>query len=502
MDTKADGKRTEACDLCRLEGAGLFLPGDSERRLILRDINWTVERGRHTVLIGRNGAGKTTLLRLLHGQLWTTQGTISWYDGREWSTSRITGLGLTSLVSPQMQETYQRNAWSISGLEMLLTGFDGTDLLYTSPEAERVAMAEAMAEELEATGLLRRNVRELSQGQLRLLLLGRALVRRPSLLLLDECTDGLDQRHREAFLRALEKAARTSTVIITTHRESMLPSFVRERLYVCEGRLLREPPQPEEGSAELMDVAGIRDHARSTGSAAGADDARTIPVPLVDVEDACVYLRGREVLHHVNWRMFRGENWLLQGANGSGKSTFLRLLAGDEQVAWPGSITFSLPEDDGTADIPFVNLRRRVRLVSDFSQALYEYDVTCLELVLSGFENTVGLYRVYGEEERALAMEQLRRVGLAHVAGSSIRSVSTGQLRRAFLARALMGAPLVLLLDEACTGLDERGRHDYLDVLERLVDEGINYVFVSHYEEDVPASVNRTARMRDGYLEC
>ena len=90
---------------------------------------------------------------------------------------------------------------------------------------------------------------------------------------------------------------------------------------------------------------------------------------------------------------------------------------------------------------------------------------------------------------------------LSVLENGSIRSVSTGQLRRAFLARALMGFPLVLLLDEACTGLDVRGRLDYLDVLDRLVDEGLSYVFVSHYREDIPTSINRTALMREGRLE-
>ena len=59
----------------------------------------------------------------------------------------------------------------------------------------------------------------------------------------------------------------------------------------------------------------------------------------------------------------------------------------------------------------------------------------------------------------------------------------------------------MLLLDEACTGLDVRGRLDYLDVLDRLVDEGLSYVFVSHYREDIPTSINRTALMREGRLE-
>lgn len=472
--------------LCRLEKAGLFLPGDMQRRLILKDIDLEIHKGEHLVLIGKNGAGKTTLLRLLHGEAWTTQGSIAWYDGKEFSSSRITGLAVTSLISPAMQENFQRHAWDISGRELMLTGFDGTDLLYSEPLPQRVSREEEMAEALGATPLLSRSILELSQGQLRLLLLGRAMVRRPSLLLLDECTDGLDARHRELFARALEKLADSSTIVLTTHRESMLPSWITRKIYIDDGRLYTTPHGLED-EMEGLSVSLTREDRQSTEHE-----------PLISVEDADVYVHGKKVLHDINWQLHAGENWLLQGANGSGKSTFLRMLSGDEQVAWPGKISFTLPKEDS---IPFAILRRRVRLVSDHAQALYEYDVSCLELVLSGLENTVGIYREFSAEEQEHARAQLARVGLAGREQASIRAISTGQLRRAFLARALMGCPLVLLLDEACTGLDVRGRMEYLDVLDRLVDEGLSYVFVTHYQEDIPTSVNRSAIMRDGTLE-
>ncbi len=479
--------------LCRLDRAGLFLPGDTERRRILKGITWDIRRGDHTVLIGPNGAGKTTLLRLLHGEAWTTEGSIAWAEKNGGlSSSRITGLSVTSLVSPAQQETFQRNAWDISGLELLLTGFDGTPFLYSHAEPARRRLAERMAEELDAVNLLARNIRELSQGQLRLLLLGRAMVRRPSLLLLDECTDGLDARHRLLFGQALRRLSAESTVILTTHRESMLPDWMRSRIYISDGVLFPRPPaEAELPAAEQAERA----HASGVPVTPPASDR-----PLVELEHASVYLRGKKVLHDICWSLRQGENWVLEGGNGSGKSTFLRMLAGDEQVAWPGVIRFSLPEPSAR-DIPFVTLRRRVRLISDQTQSLYEYDVSCLELVLSGFDNTVGLYRDFSDAEKAEAMRQLARVGLAGLADFSIRRVSTGQLRRIFLARALLGAPCLLLLDEVCTGLDVQGRQDFLDVLDRLTDEGLSYVFVSHYREDEPATVNRRARMREGRLE-
>ncbi len=480
--------------VCSIAKASVFLPGDLERRLVLQDISWDIGQGEHTVLVGANGAGKTTTLRLMRGEVWTCQGSVSWLS-REGvlEDSRITGLAVTALVSPDQQRLFQRQAWDITGRELLLAGFDGTPLLYTPKNREKQARVEEVAETLGCVSLLDRSVLTLSQGQLRILLLGRALIPRPTLLLLDECTDGLDARHRELFDQALEKARFESTVVIATHRESRIPSWVKRRKYISEGRISDEPFDAD-GAAGTGTVGqgGAARHEIFSCASAGE--------PLLEVANADVYLDREKVLWDLNWKLYPGERWHLQGANGAGKSTFLRLLAGEEHAAWPGTARCFLPARDAD-EIPLQTLRRHVRLVSDLSQAFYEYDLTCLELVLSGFDNTIGLYREYWEAERERARQELAFLGLSRLADTPVSRISTGQERRLFLARALMGSPSVLLPDEPCTGLDEASRDAYVQALDQLAEEGMQYVFVSHYEEDVPASVNRIALMQDGRLQ-
>ncbi len=480
--------------VCSIAKASVFLPGDLERRLVLQDISWDIGQGEHTVLVGANGAGKTTTLRLMRGEVWTCQGSVSWLS-REGvlEDSRITGLAVTALVSPDQQRLFQRQAWDITGRELLLAGFDGTPLLYTPKDREKQARVEEVAETLGCASLLDRSVLTLSQGQLRILLLGRALIPRPTLLLLDECTDGLDARHRELFDQALEKARFESTVVMATHRESRIPSWVERRKYISKGRIADEPFDADgvAGAGAVGQEAAVRHEIFSCASAGE---------PLLEVANADVYLDGEKILWDLNWKLYPGERWHLQGANGAGKSTFLRLLAGEEHAAWPGTARCFLPARDAD-EIPLQTLKRHVRLVSDLSQAFYEYDLTCLELVLSGFDNTIGLYREYLEAERERARQELAFLGLSRLADTPVSRISTGQERRLFLARALMGSPSVLLLDEPCTGLDEASRDAYVQALDQLAEEGMQYVFVSHYEEDVPASVNRIALMQDGRLQ-
>ena len=107
----------------------LFLPGDVSQRRILHHIDWQVARGRHCALLGPNGSGKSTLLRLLRGELWPSKGHIWWHTAEGREQSPLAGRAMTALVSPGQQENYQRQAWDLTGLDLLLTGFDDTPLV-------------------------------------------------------------------------------------------------------------------------------------------------------------------------------------------------------------------------------------------------------------------------------------------------------------------------------------------------------------------------------------
>lgn len=478
-------------ELVRVENVSLPLPGEADT-WALRHITWHIDRGAHHALMGNNGAGKSTLLRLLHGQCWPTEGRVLWNgpDGPE--DAPLAGRAISALVSPALQENYQRQGWYISGWELLLTGFDDTPLLYSTTADERLRDAEEMARRLDALPLLDVCVPEMSQGQLRLLLLARALVRRPALLLLDECADGLDDRHRDLFFAELDRAREHSTVIMSTHRPEQLPDWCRHVRWVVAGRLLPEGQTPDEteGSAPPLPTPA-RPHA-ATGMGGSA-------APLLEVCNATVFIDRKEVLHGINWQLRRGEHWRIVGANGSGKSTFLRMLAGDEFVADGGSLLRDLPGQGGKTSI-LQDIRKGVRLVSDLAQAQYGYSLSALELVCSGWDNTVGNYREYSEEELAQARAVMARLDCITLAEKSIRSLSTGQLRRLFLARSLLGNPDILLLDEPCSGLDESSRRQYLALLDKLAAEGLHLVFVSHLPTDGPSCLNRTALMEDGRL--
>ena len=167
---------------------------------------------------------------------------------------------------------------------------------------------------------------------------------------------------------------------------------------------------------------------------------RERPLPLVEIENASVWLGSRRVLRELDWRIDPGQQWLVTGANGSGKSTLLRLLHGQLRPAkggairWPG---LGLPRSVWT-------LRRQVAWVSPELQAAYRYPTTVRDCVASGFDSSFGLTRAPTALESDRVDELLAEFSLDELATRMLTTLSYGQARRALIARALVNRPQAL----------------------------------------------------------
>jgi molybdate transport system ATP-binding protein len=202
----------------------------------------------------------------------------------------------------------------------------------------------------------------------------------------------------------------------------------------------------------------------------------------------------------VDWQLRDGEQWAVFGANGAGKSSFLKLLYGDLSPALGGAIARTgFPR--GT---PIAAWKQHVGLVSPELQTDYAVEVTVLELVASGRYASIGMPEQPTAADYGSARRWLKFFSLLSVAKRRPRELSYGQLRRALFARALAGNARILLLDEPLTGLDPRQRAAMKRLLERLMKRGLTLVIAVHHREDLPRGMthavhlhNRAATARD-----
>jgi ABC-type molybdenum transport system ATPase subunit/photorepair protein PhrA len=216
--------------------------------------------------------------------------------------------------------------------------------------------------------------------------------------------------------------------------------------------------------------------------------------PLVKLSRVHLYVQYRLVLRDVSWELHAGEHWAVFGANGAGKTSFLKLLYGDLAPALGGRI-----ERQGfPPGTPIDAWKRQVGYVSPELQTEYSADVTVRDLVASGRYASVGLVDPASRGDLRIAARWLRFFKLASVAARRPRELSYGQLRRALIARALAGQARILLLDEPLTGLDPRQRAFIKRLLERLMRSQLTLIIAVHHAEDLPRGVTHVLRLYRG----
>jgi iron complex transport system ATP-binding protein len=222
-------------------------------KLVLDKVDWTVKEGEHWALLGLNGSGKTTLLRIATGHLWPTSGDVS-ILGHPLGTIDLRKLRrsigwVTSALTVRMPG-------GLSALDVIVSGkFDSIGLYDTASEAD-LAKAGRLARQMGCSGLEERDFGVMSQGEQQRILIGRALMADPKLLVLDEPTAGLDIRARETFLESVGRLTLSGpTVIYVTHHiEEIIPRFT-DVMLLKGGRVCRSGKKADALGSEAMSEA-------------------------------------------------------------------------------------------------------------------------------------------------------------------------------------------------------------------------------------------------------
>ena len=207
-----------------LEVSGLRI--QRGQTVILDDISWRVERGQHWVILGANGSGKTSLLSALTGYLMPTSGEISVLGARygrsDWRELRKE-IGLVSSSVRQMMHDEE------PALETVISGKYAMIDLWGRTTARDRAEGRRILRQIECAHLAERPWLVLSQGERQRVLIGRALMAKPKLLILDEPCAGLDPAAREHFLQFLQRVGHRrqapTLVLVTHHVEEIMPVF-------------------------------------------------------------------------------------------------------------------------------------------------------------------------------------------------------------------------------------------------------------------------------------
>jgi len=446
-------------------------------RRVLEDINWRVRPGERWAVTGPNGCGKTQLLKLVAGILWPTPTarTLRRYLWRgEPSESPYLVKDEIAYLGAERQDKYERYGWDMTAERIVGTGIHRTDIALDTLTAADRRRIRTLLGRLGVAHLASRSFLSLSYGERRVMLLARALISRPRLLLLDEALNGLDETNRGRVGGWLAKDKSRLPWVFATHRLEEVPKSATHALVLDGGRVAYAGPI--DGAPLTRGPAGRAKRAPARSQPKGGRI-------LVKLTRASVYLGERRVLHEISLAVREGELWLLHGRNGSGKTTLLRVLYGDHGVATGGRV-----ERAGIGSgVPLELFRKRVGLVAPHLQAEQPRDLTATEVVHSGRHASIGLNEPPSAADARAARRALARFGLTGGERRPLRELSYGQARRALFARAFVNQPKLLLLDEPLSGIDAATRRALMARVLAAHARGTAVVVSGHTGREWPA---------------
>ncbi len=440
-------------------------------RRILPGTDWTIRPGEQWLVWGPNGAGKTTLAGAVAGEVPVVEGRRRFGGGGKRPVVANVSFDETVRLSAREDERDLARDFAGRPGDQLTAGqaVDG-------PDAEAALGLAGMRH------LVDRPVRSLSSGEARKLLIARALARRPELLILDEPFDGLDHEARRHLARVVEGIMADGVqVVLITHRTAEILPGITHVIELSDGRVAYagpldgwpRPPEP-----------GHRRPGGSHGSGGAPGE------PLLRLEGVRVAYGPRTVFDGLDWVVRRGERWAVAGPNGAGKTTLIRLVSGDHPQAYANRI-FLFGRRRGSGESVW-EIKGRIGLVSPELQIRYRRRMSGIDVAVSGFFDSVGLYRMATPDQRAAAGKWFDRLGIVHLAEERFDRMSTGQRRMILLARAMVKRPELLILDEPCQSLDAANRHRVLEIVDRMAPGLEALVFVTHHPDELPRCITHT----------
>lgn len=448
-------------------------------------VSWKINEGENWAVIGPNGAGKTLLTDILQGKIVLKEGRVHVAFGEETGTYRlIKSMAFRDIYSlADCRNMYYQQRWNSSDAEE--APLAGSLLQEFSPG--KIA---GYTKLFHIDELLQKRIISLSSGELRKFLITRTLLAEPKVLILDNPFIGLDTASRDSLGQMLQQMAVLNglqTILVLSNpldipewTGNVLPVWERTCLpvrnreeFLKDVRLINRLFPEQEGQAPVLPAADEK-HAEYSET--------------VKMEAVTVKYGSRVILKDIDWVVKNGEKWALLGENGSGKSTLLSLVCGDNPQSYANKLTL-FDRRRGTGESIW-DIKKRIGYLSPDMHTYYLQDIPCIDVVASGFFDSIGLFRKCSEEQRETARKWLEVFRISHLAGRSFVKISYGEQRLILLARAFVKNPELLILDEPLHGLDVGKKKLAGQVIEAFCGRSDKtLIYVTHYVEEIPSCV-------------
>ncbi len=216
---------------------------------------------------------------------------------------------------------------------------------------------------------------------------------------------------------------------------------------------------------------------------------------IIEVKNLNFRYADNTILENLDFKISTGDFVSLIGANGTGKSTLLKLLLG-ELFTNTGEILIFNTKIQNFRDWSNIGYVPQNGLAANS-----DFPATVEEIVMSNLFSKIGLFRFPKKKHKELVYSTLELVGMADYSKRLMSQLSGGQLQRVLLARALVNSPKLMILDEPTTGVDSANVYSFYELLSSLNEkENLTILMVSHDIAIASNYVSRTLCLEEGSL--
>lgn len=476
----------------------------NQSKTLFPDLTWHLRSGEHWAVTGKSGSGKTSLLHTILGKNNVINGSIRHYfydryrETHEISDPYFNYRRLIAMVGHH-HDFKNLSHTSDFYYQQRFNSMDSSDAPTVNEYLEGQT-GDPVLEPLQISHLRDKELIKLSNGETRRVMIARALLQKPELLLLDNPFIGLDVQSRKAFHGIVNHVAASGATVVLVTSPTEIPESITHVLSLEDGRVagtftraeFLAQYQPEEPAAAMqMDLSLLR---RLTAGAQSRDYGH-----IVQMDDIHVKYGENTILDGINWTIRPNEKWALLGPNGSGKSTLLSLINADNPQSYANRISlFDRPRGSGES---IWDIKKKIGFVSPELHQYFDSNATCVQVAGSGFYDTIGYMRSCTPEQLEKALGWMELLEINGYAATQFKQVPESVQRLVLLARALVKNPPLLVFDEPCQGLDVHQKLHFKHVIESLCEYlPVTMIYVTHYEEELPAPVNHFLRIRNGKM--
>lgn len=484
---------------CRIENA---------RGTLLENVSWKMRSKEAWLVVGANGSGKANFLNALAGD---GARFVPNKDGAFFSNAFENSAEIISLEKAaaliEEERANDESEYVEGGVDhgrtarvFLCEGILGKKIRrQTNGEFEIPEEAARLENfpEVKLCGIeniLDRGLKYLSTGEIRRTYLCRALLGKKRLLILSDPFAGLDAQSRKILLdffdgiatrqlkNSFEDDGAFPRIILSMERFNEIPEsincvleFSKNAISFCGSRREYEEilsqRQKENSDFREKNKIEFKQTVQNLVAENFSDEKNSAERILVEMCGVNVGWGEHRVLRDLSWTLRRGEHWLIRGPNGSGKTTFLELITGDNMQVFCNDVKiFGARRGSGET---IWDIKKRLGIVSYRLHVEYRMvGQNLLGVIVSGFHDSIGLYEAASDVEIAAAKKWLALGGFSGRENEQFSNLSYGEQRAILILRASVKSPEILILDEPCHGLDENFRQKILDLLETIAESG------------------------------